>query len=362
VLAALKDDDAVFAELRGVSQRPRSAYPVHFDLDNPWGIMLPHLLKVKWVCQRLQLKACAELALGKTEDALADVKLMLRMADSVSEEPFLVSFLVRIACVQLATQPVWEGLAEHRWTESQLRELQTHFQRYDFLTDMQRPWNCERAAGTLTADIVRKKGLDVLLVLIGPGQPSSADRKFANWCGGFIPRGWFYFEQVNCCRLYEQQLEGAFDSASKRVWPSRIQANTKALEKEIAAGGFGKTSKAFLRHHVLASLLLPALHKLPMKAAEGQTAADQAALACALERYRLTNGQLPDRLDALAPRFISKLPTDAITGEPYKYHRTEAGQFVLYSVGWDEKNDGGKSGKTLFDDKEGDWVWQYPAK
>jgi len=37
-----------------------------------------------------------------------------------------------------------------------------------------------------------------------------------------------------------------------------------------------------------------------------------------------------------------------------KYHRTAEGRFVLYSVGWNEKDDGGVPGKTGL---EGDWVW-----
>ena len=61
-------------------------------------------------------------------------------------------------------------------------------------------------------------------------------------------------------------------------------------------------------------------------------------------------------------KFISQLPNDVISGEPYKYHRTADGQFVLYSVGWNETDDGGVPGQTLFDDKQGDWVWRYPAK
>ena len=36
------------------------------------------------------------------------------------------------------------------------------------------------------------------------------------------------------------------------------------------------------------------------------------------------------------------------------------GKFVLYSVGWNEKDDGGVPGKELFDPKDGDWVWQFP--
>jgi hypothetical protein len=81
-----------------------------------------------------------------------------------------------------------------------------------------------------------------------------------------------------------------------------------------------------------------------------------------LERYRLANGQFPETLEALAPRFISRAPNDVITGQPYKYRRTDDGQFILYSVGWNEKDDGGVPGKTLFDLTQGDWVWSYPGK
>jgi hypothetical protein len=45
-----------------------------------------------------------------------------------------------------------------------------------------------------------------------------------------------------------------------------------------------------------------------------------------------------------------------------KYRRTDNGSFVLWSVGWNEKDDGGVPGKTLFDEKQGDWVWTYPQK
>ena len=66
--------------------------------------------------------------------------------------------------------------------------------------------------------------------------------------------------------------------------------------------------------------------------------------------------------DALMPKIIPQLPADVIGGKPYVYRRTEDGRFVLYSIGWDEKDNGGTPGKDLFDEKEGDWVWQYPMK
>jgi hypothetical protein len=42
------------------------------------------------------------------------------------------------------------------------------------------------------------------------------DKRLATWCGGIIPRGWYYQEQLNYCRLYQVQLAGAFDVAAKR--------------------------------------------------------------------------------------------------------------------------------------------------
>jgi hypothetical protein len=97
------------------------------------------------------------------------------------------------------------------------------------------------------------------------------------------------------------------------------------------------------------------------KLALDQTSVDEAQIACALERYRLANGRYPDALAALSPRFISTVPQDIIGGGPLKYHTTGDGQYMLYSIGWDETDEGGtvvmgSDGKTQ-DIAQGDWVW-----
>jgi len=97
------------------------------------------------------------------------------------------------------------------------------------------------------------------------------------------------------------------------------------------------------------------------KPAYAQTAVDLAAIACALERWRLAHGQFPETLDSLAPGLMDPLPHDIINGRPLKYHRTTDGRFVLYSVGWNGTDEGGtvgltKSGERV-DATTGDWVW-----
>ena len=100
----------------------------------------------------LQLRAIAELQNGQSEKALDDVKLMLRLADSIRTEPFMISHLVRIAIVQITLQPVWEGLAEHQWSDAQLAELDSELAKLDFLADYEFSVRGERAAHVKIVD------------------------------------------------------------------------------------------------------------------------------------------------------------------------------------------------------------------
>jgi hypothetical protein len=91
-----------------------------------------------------------------------------------------------------------------------------------------------------------------------------------------------------------------------------------------------------------------------------QTLINEGQIACALERYRLARREYPETLEALAPGFIPQVPRDIVNGEPLKYRRIENGEFLLYSVGWNETDEGGRDvsdasrAETL---KSGDWAW-----
>jgi hypothetical protein len=91
-----------------------------------------------------------------------------------------------------------------------------------------------------------------------------------------------------------------------------------------------------------------------------QTLINEGEVACALERYRLARGEYPETLDALAPGFIQQLPRDVVNGEPLKYRRADNGKFLLYSVGWNETDEGGKDASDPSHPKSltnGDWTW-----
>ena len=111
--------------------------------------------------------------------------------------------------------------------------------------------------------------------------------------------------------------------------------------------------------------MLPTYTSTPNKFAHAQGSLDLGRIAIALERYKLVHGNYPDSLDVLAPQFLPQVPHDVIGGQPLHYQRTEDGQFILYSIGWNEKDDGGVVGlreSGSVDMEKGDWVWRYPEQ
>ena len=137
VLLALSKYDSTIEELRQASLLPYSRFPVYSDAEHPFDMLLPHLAALKSCAQVLELRAIAELQNDQSDKALADVKLSLRLADSIRTEPYLISHLVRIAILQITLQPVYEGLAEHKWSDAQLAELDSELAKLDFLGGLQ---------------------------------------------------------------------------------------------------------------------------------------------------------------------------------------------------------------------------------
>ena len=354
VLVALSKYDSVIEELREASRLPGSRFPLNYDSESPSAILLPHLAALKRCSQTLQLRAIAELQNGQPEKALADVKLALQLTDKIHTEPFLISHLVRIRMVNLTLQPIYEGLAEHKWPEAQLVALGAELAKLDFLPDYGTAMRGEM--------VLCQEGI-IDYLRRHPGQISnmsdagdSTQPTPAVSINYLIPSGWFYQNQLRCARLMVQQYLPLADLEHRIISPASLRHANAALDLEF---------RHVSPYNRLEAMFFPAFGGAVRKFAYAQTSVDLARTAIALERYRLARGEFPESLDALAPQFIAKLPHDVINGQPLHYCRTGDGQFLLYSVGWNETDDGGEVGLTKngnVDISTGDWVWRYPAK
>jgi hypothetical protein len=268
---------------------------------------------------------------------------------------------------RITTDVIWEGLALHQWTDAQLQQMQARLVQVDFLAEIEGSFQAERAWGIKFIEYFRKKpnrGEELSNTGFMDGESKDSRTTMEHLTEGMkvcffniVPSGWFYWEQYNYAQSFPMPVNAA---QTRRIEPARCAEAQRDLEKKLS-GNF-----KVLQHRMFSGLLLPALSRAQMKAAEGQTVADEAVIGCALERARLANGKFPEQLQALVPRFVEKLPNDVISGEPLIYRLTKDGQFVLYSVAWNGKDDGGVVTLTQAPGESNkypqDWVWRSQPK
>ena len=356
VLLALSMYDSVVEELRVAGRLPDSRFPLNYDSDRPFDILLPHLAMLKRCSQMLRLRTLAELQNSQSGQALDDVKLMLRLTESIRTEPFLISHLVRIAMEQITLQPVWEGLAEHKWSDAQLAELNQELAKLDFLADYEFSMRGERAMSIATVEHLRRKRDFQEMSGSGGSDNDNPVPNLGRVAFHLVPSSVFYQNELAIARMHQQYLLPIVDADRHIASPETARQAGSAIEG--------------LRIHwspnnVIACMLLPALENTVKKYAYAQSSVDLARVACALERCRLAQGNYPETLDALSPPFIEKVPHDLINGQPLHYRRTDDGSFLLYSVGWNETDDGGQSAFTKngrLDNSNGDWIWPGAAE
>jgi hypothetical protein len=356
VLLALSRFETNRQILISTAARPQARFWVNYDAG--FASLLPHLARMKGCSQFLALHADAALKAGDRETALQDIRLLFRLIEASRTEPTLISHLVRIAMTQIALQPIWEGLADRQWSDADLVELEGGLRKMDFLADYQFAIRGERACNVWAVDFIRKAGFNGLYQMGAQDEdynPIRFDQFLGRAAFQLVPAGWFDQNKLSLCRMHDKYFLPLAGDANHRV--VRL-AMTRQAESAV-------NSLRRRPYDAFSQMLLPALGRAVEKFARAQCSVDLPRVACALERYRLANGQFPDTLEALTPKFIEKLPYDVINGQPLKYRRSDDGQFVLYSVGLNETDDGGlialtKSGNA--DIKKGDWVWRYPAK
>jgi hypothetical protein len=357
VLLALTRFDAELAELKAASARPYARFPVHYG--EGFGTLLPHLAILKGISRLVTLRAVAELEAGRNEQAFQDVRLSFHLADGIKTEPICISHLVRLAIVDQTMQAVWEGLAAHRWSSNQVGALMNYLQPMELLADYPRLLRSDTSGGGFR-DFADRQSLRAFL---RSALPSSAISPGFVEIFSHCPRGWLYLNDLTATRFHREKMLPAINPAEQRAYPDRARTAAREFE-EAKTGPANFAVKEF------------GVWIVPERFARGQTHANLALVACALEQYWQAHREYPEALAALVPTCLAKLPGDLITGQPLVYRRTGDGQFVLYSVGWDQTDNSGafpaeplvnlarRGFRNFTEDPEekGDWIWRYPAR
>ena len=94
------------------------------------------------------------------------------------------------------------------------------------------------------------------------------------------------------------------------------------------------------------------------RAATAQLAADGRGPSPAVwNNFAFQRGENPAHLKFLVPEWKQKWkPHDVIGAESYCFRLADPDHYVIYSIGWNETDDGGAPGESLFN-RDKDWTW-----
>jgi hypothetical protein len=330
------------------------------DYKQPGWVPIPDFVLMRILAQTLASRTQCHLLLNQPEEALRDLTLLHGLYHVLEARPTgqpmtLVASMINAAIVGLYADTIGDGFRLHAWREPQLVALEQQLAEINLLPILassfleERPSFAETFEKTSPFELFKAE--------------KSIQGEKATWWGmmenplyrfwTLAPHGWLYQNMVFSFKL--QPLAQIGDLTNDLVLPDKAR---RCYEETAAISKWAPYS-------FLSTLFIPNGSRAWKVTASQQTKANEALLACALERYRLAHGNYPETLDTLAPQFIEKIPHDLIGGQPLHYRRGENGTFLLYSIGWNERDDGGqeifdKNGNPTLDD--GDWVWQPAPK
>jgi len=295
-------------------------YPVEFSKG--FDMRLPHLSLVREAARMLYLEAIQNTEEQKPQQALESVIASLGVARSLNQEPILISYLVHVACQGITLESLERILNRMPLTDTQLSELAAAIEESENQQGLTRAFVGERYIG-----------IDIFQ---GIGTGRIAYGEIFNSGNGAIPR------ISLLVRLYKAAGLLELDEMSYLDLMERYVNTTRLPPPECIAASHAVNAKAghVSQLHVLCHELLPALDNVVIK--EGRRAAIVRDMesAVAIERYRLTNGNLPSQLSDLVPTFLPAVPNDPFDGKPLRYKMLTKG-YVVYSVGDDREDNGG---------------------
>jgi len=315
-----------FDLIREALKRPYARMDGNYS--NPAEQPLPNFVSVRVVAQTLAQRAKCDLLLGQPDKALQELTLLhdfrhLLEAAPTGKPMTLVSAMINVAVTGLYVDTIADGFQKHAWQESQLVALQKQLAEINLAPFIAGAFECEPVATIHECENIEPRKMFALGAIITGSQkkPSLWDRLrgFDTRLWNLIPHGWIYQNMASYLRLSEK-IRANLSDEHYLVTPKKTDRVWREVEKEMEHPGL---------FDLFSAIATPNYGKVMQTFAFNQTKANEAQIACALERYRLAHGDYPETLDALTPQFIEIIPHDIIGGEPLPYQRTLGGKFLL---------------------------------
>ena len=329
IASFVSDNRTAINMLHRAAKIEHSRYPV--DLNEGFSVLLPHLGKIREGVKILRLESMLDAENDSAQEAMESVQTMIGVAESLHNEPMLISQLVNIACQSVAIKSLERAVNRTDFSNDQLKKIDKVLS--DILCDgIKNAFIGERCCA---ADIYNMSASKRLEVLGGKGiivVPMAISRAVG-------------FEYMQGCKHMEimNNYIDLFDLPEHE----RIAA-AKRVEDEIEAlSNLNYTLKAFM----------PALSKCVTLDLRHMAQIRTARMGIAAERFYLDKGYYPLSLDFLVPAYIDKVLFDPFDGKELRYKKLSCG-FVVYSIGDDLRDNDGKPLDTNRTDQDWDVTFE----
>lgn len=284
-----------------------------YDIDFEAGFdtKLDHVDRLRSAARMLMLEAHLRAHRGDADGAAESIGAILRVSESLRDEPLLVSQLVRYACATMGLNLAGEMLPHVDFRPEDLATLQDEVEAMRLEDGFRRAMIGERASGI---EVFRNPAAQTDMEFDVPTGPRNDD-----------------------LTLYLQFMDEIIDAARK-PWPERLKATSRVdqrIQARIENGGPLDNLR-----YVFTFLLLPASNAVVEADGRTQALVRAATVRIALQRYRLEHGQFPESIEQLVPKFLDKVPEDPFDGQPLRYAIRD-GEPLVYSVGRDQVDNGG---------------------
>ncbi|HTH47788.1 MAG TPA: hypothetical protein VMB21_09780 [Candidatus Limnocylindria bacterium] len=335
------------AQIHSALERSRSRYPVNLKAGSATAV--PHLALAKQAGRNLTLEARFAAETGDPERATAALQAALRAARTLAEEPLLISYQIRISMDFITLETTESVLTQTALPEGDLRRLQAAFAAAEVNRQLARAIVSERClaldqgsqpAAPLFADFV---GQDT-----GGASARDATRIFPLLLGQVYELSGLKGRDV------EFYLDRSDELAQAAAGPvSGLAARQHQVQTRIET-----LSKWSALAHPIAYRSLQRVYWVLSKEIHSVATFRCAQTAMAVERWRLAHdGSLPRSLDSLVPEYLTAVPEDPVDGQPLKFRPLSPG-YVVYSIGEDGRDDGGRERPSPFTRMKGKG-WDY---
>jgi hypothetical protein len=277
--------------------------------------VMPYLASFRAVTRLLVMEAEVRRLEGDNLGAAASALDGLMVAQDASSQRTLISYLVGVACEAIATRSLDETIPDLK--AEQCKQVLTRMLQIE---SARLPLAETLDGEEISTRITLKRWLT--------SNTEQQRRMTAEW------------------EVTAPEFKTLLEGMNIHYWQSLEQ--TYDILRQVAAMPYPRRPKPLpVPQDVYAEITMPIGEKMLFKHAQALTALHLREAELAARAYLLEKKQLPAELQALVPDYLTELPSDPFGEGPLRA-RLAQGKLVIYSIGPDITDDGGKPLDTQF--------------